>query len=97
MLAVDTQLVRLTEMGERATEIADALVLACERQRDRLAGTDYSTAHEAWDVLELPARLSLAAVRFDPRALNAQQIRDDAASIVSTLQRAIERAREAYA
>ena len=91
-IAVDTQLVTADTIDSHAGMIVGALVVFCERQGARLRGSDYSTGQEAWEPLDLPASMNMAALRFDPRAVDAQQIRRDATAILFTLKRELERA-----
>lgn len=95
VMAVDTRLVCPAEIHSRAAGVIDTLAEACERQRRRLHGTDYSTGYEPWEPMAFAPHLDLAAVRFDPRATDAQQIRRDGCSIIFVLARELERAQEA--
>ncbi|MBB5467243.1 hypothetical protein HDG32_003363 [Paraburkholderia sp. CI2] len=73
-------------------EIVDALAQAAERQRARLQGSDYSEPREPFTVAAIPHYT--VAIAFDARAFDSFRIRNEAASILFTLRREIERAQE---
>ncbi|MDR5741571.1 hypothetical protein QCE73_00215 [Caballeronia sp. LZ029] len=91
---LDTQLATAETLNERAPELIPLLAEICERQRDRLRGFDYSMAYEPWEPMTFDPHMNLAALRFDPRATDAEQINRDGPSIVFALTRELELARE---
>ncbi|WP_233863026.1 hypothetical protein [Paraburkholderia adhaesiva] len=76
-------------VDEDSTGLIDALAWLAERQHLRLKDSDYSALRVPYTVDVLLS--GLVAITFDPRGTDAQGIRRDAAFILSTLRREIER------
>ena len=90
----DTRLVTPDAINAEAGAVIDALAAICERQRDRLRGTDYSTGAQPWDLVDLSASLNMAMLRFDPRSVDAGLIRAEAVGILAALKRGLESTQE---
>lgn len=94
-IGADTELVTPELIGEIGEQIIDALAAVCERQRQRLAGADYSIGSEPFERMNFRSDSGMAAIRFDPRAIEPRDIRTRAPLILRVLKDEVQLAQEA--
>lgn len=95
-LAADIGLVTGAMLKARGPAIVRLLSAVCDRQHARLRDSDHSTAYPPWEPFGIHPELNIAALRFDPRAIEPGQIERDGAAVLFALARELEHAQEAH-